>query len=147
MTLINRLRAVLLVLVLLPLLTVATTPPAASAQSTTRYLKLVSLKCIETEDWTGADEPFLEIYDGLGNLKSRVWSPSLNDGQTADLTSKPATKFEGLRLSVALFDDDAPDTEDWLGTHIVYASEAGQGYRTVSYTQDGANYILTYYVY
>jgi lysozyme family protein len=147
MTLINRLRAVLLVLVLLPLLTVATTPPAASAQSATRYLKLVSLKCIETEDWTGADEPFLEIYDGLGNLKSRVWSPSLNDGQTADLTSKPATKFEGLRLSVALFDDDAPDTEDWLGTHIIYASEAGQGYHTVSYTQDGANYQLTYYVY
>lgn len=147
MTLISRLRAILLVLVLLPLLTVATTPRAASARTTDHYLELVSLKCIDTQDLTGPDEPYLLIFDPIsGLIKNQVWPLSLNNGQTVDLTSKPATKFESAHLHVALWDIDTADSKNWLGTNIIPVTDAGLGNRTVSFIRDGAHYELTYYV-
>jgi hypothetical protein len=144
MNLISRLRAVLLALVLLPLLTVAATPRAVSAQSTDHYLQLVSLKCIETEDWSGADEPYLKIA-GV-----RAWgSDGLNDGETADLRGVAAWKlYARSQVDIALYEFDSPDGDDWLGTVVVSVQEqAGQGLRTISFTRDGAKYQLTYYIY
>ncbi len=140
MTLVNRFRSALLAFVLLPLLAVAVTPGAASAQATTRYLKLVSLQCITTEDWTGADEPYLNVG---GNT---VWSGSLNDSQSANLTGLSATPFFG-QIEIELYDDDSPDGDDWLGTGVAHDWQAGSGYQTIYFTQDGARYKLTYYVY
>ena len=142
MTLTSRLRTVLLALVLLPLLAVATAPRAVSALPTDHYLKLVSLQCIDTEDWA-ADEPYL-IVNGMW-----VWgSDSLNNGQTADLTSVPAKAlYDRSEAEVELYDYDTPDGDDWLGTNSIPVTQAGLGYRTVSFTRNGANYKLTYYIY
>lgn len=140
MILVNHLRSALLALALLALLTVAVTPGAVSAQTNTRYLKLVSLQCLTTEDWTGADEPYLNVG---GNT---IWSGSLNDNQSANLNALAATPFYG-QIEIELYDDDAPDGDDWLGTGVAYDWQAGSGYQTIYFTQDGARYKLTYYVY
>ena len=140
MELINRLRTILLALVLVPLLAAATAPGAASAQSTTaHYVKLVSLDCIETEDTTGADELYLKIRG------KTVWSGNLNNGGDVDLATVPSKEFYG-QTNIDLYDDDWPDADDWLGSNAVYATEAGQGDHTVSFKEDGAHYVLTYRV-
>jgi hypothetical protein len=132
---------------LLAVLTVTTAPRPVSAY-TTRYLSLVSLKCIETEDWTGADEPYLIVRYGITD--NVVWSGSLNDGQTADLKPLPSFPFHvyerGGSVQILLLDRDSPDENDLLGKVTVSSTEAGLGYRTVKFNDDGANYELTYYV-
>ena len=50
-------------------------------------------------------------------------------------------------MDIDLYDDDSPDSDDWLGTNVAYATQAGQGYHTVYFKEDGASYKLTYYVY
>lgn len=103
-------------------------------------LKLISLHCTTTEDSTGADEPYLLVN---GN---RVWgSSSLNDGETADLSQVPLISFNGT-ASIKLFDDDSPDGDDNLGTHTANESQAGRGTQTGTFTQDDADYTLTYEV-
>ena len=140
MTLISRLRAVLLVLVLLPLLTVATTPRPASAQST-RYVQLVSLTCIETEDSIGADEPFVTVGG------TTVWTGSLNDDQSVNLIGLPARPFNS-QVTISLYDDDPwPDADDWLGTKTISSVEAGLGTLRLYFNENGALYQLNYYVY
>jgi len=141
---IYRLRVVLLALVLLPLLTVATTPRAVSAQSTYHYLQLVSLKCIETEDWIGDDEPYLEIGGGW------AWgSDSMNDGETADLRGvKAFNLYDRPVVDVTLYEFDSPDGDDWLGTvDVSVTQQAGRGLRSIEFKRDGAHYTLTYYIY
>jgi hypothetical protein len=102
-------------------------------------LTLKNLYCIETEDWTGADEPYLRVN---GSTK---WSGSLNDGQTADIISR--TQFNNQAV-ISLYDRDFGwfDGDDWLGTRRVNSSEIGFGEQQVAFTEDGANYILTYEV-
>ena len=132
---------------LLAALAVAAAPRPVSAR-TTSYLHLVSLKCIETEDWTGADEPYLIVSSGLEN--NVVWSGSLNDGQSANLDSLPPFPFyvfeDGGDVEIELYDRDSPDEDDWLGKATAYSTEAGQGKRTVKFSRYGASYELTYYV-
>ena len=137
MTLISRLRAVLLVLVLLPLLTVATTPGAVSAQAAPRYVQLISLKCHVAEEYPFADEPYIRI----GGVT--VWSGSLSEGQVANLTWVPARQFTN-QVPIDLYDDDWPDSDDWLGTNTAFSTSAGLGYLTVPFTQNGVYYTLTY---
>jgi hypothetical protein len=143
MKLISRLRIFLLALALVPMLGFATAPGSVSAQSSTRYLRLISIQCIETEDSTGGDEAYLRV---AGN---KVWGPkSINNGGAYDLTSIEPKLFVG-QVEVSLFDEDSGflDDDDWLGTATITSSEAGLGNRTVFFTQDGANYKLTYRVF
>lgn len=142
MTLFNRLRAILLMLVLLPLLTVATTPRPVSAQAIPRYLKLVSLTAHQTEESSG-DEPYITFYGVT------AWSGNLSTGQTANLSGVPARQMSGDAVMISLYEDDWvwPDSDDWLGTYMVYSDAAGKGYRTAYFSGPGWYYTLTYYVY
>jgi hypothetical protein len=124
---------------LLAVLAVVPTPRPVAAHTTPFYVHLISLKCFETEDWSGADEPFLIV----GN--SRVWSGSLNNGKTADLTHIPAIQFY-QQIEVALYDDDSPDDDDWLGEGIIYKEQSYEGIYSLYFNYDGANYRLTYQV-
>ena len=129
---------------LLAVLATASTPRPAAAHAAT-HLHLVSLKCIETEDWTGADNPYL-IVNG-----QQVWSGRLNDGQTAGLTHLSPIPFvvyaNGASDAwVSLYEDDWPDGDDLLGQVRIWADQVSAGNHTLTFYKDGAIYTLTYYV-
>lgn len=75
-------------------------------------LRLIQIKCLQTEDATGPDEPYL-IVNG-----SEVWrSPSLNNGGAATLLGIAPIPFFGT-AAVQLFDEDIGlpwDPDDSLG--------------------------------
>jgi hypothetical protein len=102
-------------------------------------LNLISLYCQETEDWTGADEPYLRV-NGV-----EVWSGSLNDQESVPI---------GIDISfnqwanIQLFDEDFGwfDNDDFLGNVQVTTEQVGQGELPAYFTGDGANYVLHYEV-
>jgi hypothetical protein len=107
-------------------------------------LQLISLFCSKTEDDTGADEPYL-LVNGV-----KVWgseSPGLNDKETADLAAVPVMEFR-TRARIELFDTDAggPDDDDLLGRFYVGKMQSGQGELEYHFTEDDADYTLTYEV-
>ena len=124
---------------LLAVLAVASAPRPVAAHTTPFYVHLVSLKCYETEDWTGADEPILIVGD------TKVWSGSLNDGQTADLSHVPAKEFY-RQVDITLLEDDSPDDSDWLGSGTIYQEQSYLGTYSLFFNADGANYRLIYRV-
>lgn len=105
-------------------------------------LQLLSLHCTRTEDWTGADEAYIQVG------ANRVWGGSINDGETELLAGTPAVAFTGS-TTVRLFDEDSPplDPDDQLGQLSVSAGLAGLGVRTHRFTGHGADYTLSYEVY
>lgn len=98
-----------------------------------------SLKCHETEDYTGADECRLEIYvDGQRtDLKH-----DLNDNQTWQI-DRQFDFNEGVQIK--LYDEDSPDGDDHLGTINIDKSNIQNA--TLKFTGDGANYSLYYDVF
>ncbi|AJF67416.1 hypothetical protein [Streptomyces vietnamensis] len=105
-------------------------------------LRLISLHCTTTEDDHGEDEQRL-LVNGV-----QVWgaeSPGLNNGDTADLAAVPLIDFN-TRARVELFDDDSPDDDDLLGRFYVGRSQLGQGELEYKFTEDDADYTLTYEV-
>jgi hypothetical protein len=116
------------------------TPTASAHHGGTHYLQLVKLVCIQTEDSTGADEAYLRVAG------TKVWSGDINDNQTKYLESLTPRAFTNQVL-IQLYDADTGvfDSDDFLGEHMVYAWEAGQEH-TVQFTEDGAEYELTYRV-
>lgn len=108
-------------------------------------LTLKNLYCIETEDWTGADEPYLRVN---GSTK---WKGSLNDEEDVDLFNKSGNplqiSFNG-QATISLHDDDFGwfDDDDFLGSWKVSSQEIGRGDQHAFFNRDGANYILTYEV-
>ena len=105
-------------------------------------LRLISLVCHGTEDWTGADETYL-LAAGR-----RVWGPnSMNDNDVADLTGIPHQQFRS-KIRIDLYDKDAGfvDDDDHLGRTYARASQAGKGEQEHDFTGDGAHYTLTYEV-
>lgn len=64
------------------------------ADGTLRFVTLVELKCVETEDWTGPDETYLSIY--IHELQNQVESAAL--GAVRDVVTAPA--FGGLVLQM-----------------------------------------------
>jgi hypothetical protein len=107
-------------------------------------LRLISLFCAKTEDNTGADEPYLNV-NGI-----RVWgaeSPGLNDQETADLSAVPVIPFN-TRARIELFDDDpgGADDDDLLGRFYAGGMQRGQGELEYKFTEDDADYTLTYEV-
>jgi hypothetical protein len=105
-------------------------------------VRLISLHCRATEDWTGPDEAYLHING------EKVWGPqSMNDEDTQEfnpLVAKPFTKTAEIKL----YDQDTGvgDSDDHLGTITARASEAGKGEQRHRFKKDGANYTLTYEV-
>jgi hypothetical protein len=98
-------------------------------------ITLTSLHCGTTEDWSGADEPYL-VLDG-----QVVWGPgSLNDGQTAYFN---VSRVFASSVTIDLYDDDSPDADDSLG-RVIVGSQVGQG--SARFTLDDVDYTLTYHV-
>ncbi|WP_158718775.1 hypothetical protein [Streptomyces griseus] len=105
-------------------------------------LRLISLYCSKTEDDTGEDEQRL-LVNGV-----QVWgaeSPGLNDRETADLSAVPPVLFS-TRARVELFDSDSPDDDDLLGRFYAGAAQLGLGELEYKFTEDDADYTLTYEV-
>ena len=114
----------------------------ADAQTATVRLKLISLVCHDTEDWTGADEAYLLVKG------RRIWGPqSMNDNDAADLRGVFPVSFTSS-ARIDLYDQDAGwfDNDDHLGTAYAYASQVGTGEKQVSFTKSGASYTLFFEV-
>lgn len=116
---------------------------APSAEPVNYRLKLISLKCNETEDVTGADDAYLHVD---GALK---WGPqSMNNGHTKDLSGIDPIEFENsVRLD--LYDQDAGswfDDDDHIDKVIISTADAALGVRECKFKGDGASYTLKYQV-
>lgn len=102
-------------------------------------LVLISLHCITTEDTTGPDEAYLMV-NGI-----KVWGPqSMNDNDSVDLGRKTISFTN--KAEIQLWDEDSPDSDDLLGTIVATAAQADTGERQGKFTEDGADYTLTYQV-
>ena len=105
-------------------------------------LQLISLVCHGTEDYTGADEPYLLVKG------RRIWGPeSMNDNDVEDLSRVSPISFSS-KARIDLYDQDAGwlDDDDHLGTTYARASFAGRGEYEHHFRGDGAHYTLTYQV-
>jgi hypothetical protein len=99
-------------------------------------VKFYFMSCERTED-EGADELYL-ICNG-----ERIWNGDLNVGQFADLQLTRPIRGQAL---VDLFDEDWPDSDDFLGRIVINESEAGQPQHSQTFTLDEAHYTLHYKV-
>ncbi len=98
-----------------------------------------SLKCYETEDYTGADECRIEIYI---NGEKTVLRHSLNDNETWQIDRQ----FEFTNeVIIKLYDEDSPDADDHLGTITIGNGNVQNA--TGKFTGDGANYSIFYDVF
>lgn len=105
-------------------------------------LRLISLHCRKTEDWSGPDEAYLLVKG------RRHWGPqSMNDGDAADLSATRPVGFQA-KARIDLYDEDAgwPDDDDHLGRTYAREAQAGKGDVEHRFTGDGADYLLTYEV-
>jgi len=106
-------------------------------------LMLESLRCSETEDWTGADETYLRANNIL------VWGPeSMNDGDRKTLAGVEPIEFRGsVRLDLYDKDGSVPsDDDDHLGNFLVTAADKGRGTLRCTFDRDDASYTLEYRV-
>ncbi|NHC14531.1 hypothetical protein [Motilibacter deserti] len=116
---------------------VALSSPAEAA--TTYKIKIYNLWCESTEDWTGADEPYITVNG------SKVWSGSLNDRQGVTIN---VTKSSSNTTRVKLYDADAGffDNDDFLGEFAVNLDHAGQGLQEAHFAAWTADYTMYYEV-
>ena len=109
-------------------------------------LRLISLVCNATEDWSGADEIYLLVK---GN---KIWGPESMDTSPPERKTKDLSEVQSIdfaeRARLDLYDEDTGflDDDDHLGTSYAFATEAGQGTKERAFTGDGASYLLTYEV-
>jgi hypothetical protein len=105
-------------------------------------IRLISLHCRETEDWTGSDEIRLWV---VGN-RNHEYYRDMNNGQTWDINDEvPFT----VKARMEVWDLDAGrwwDPHDLLGVHYATDDMAGQGPKSATYDAYGARYDLTYEV-
>lgn len=104
-----------------------------------RRVTLEQLRCIETEDWTGADEDRLEVF--VDGVLQPYMKNSLNNGQKWDIGS--SFNFNN-QVEVKLWDEDSPDPDDFLGSSSIDTSLVDHA--IASFTKEGANYQLVYSV-
>ncbi|MFN8495853.1 MAG: hypothetical protein U0350_50135 [Caldilineaceae bacterium] len=102
-------------------------------------LFIKSLTCNETEDLTGSDECLLEVFTDDGR---KPYRQDMNNGDVWDINDQfPFT----TRAKIRLWDLDLghwPDYHDLLGTAIIRVDPVVNA--TATFTQDGADYELTY---
>lgn len=100
---------------------------------------LKNLRCLDTEDTTGADEPRLRVVrDGL---PMDLLLEQLNDGENLDINQG---FFFLNNVEIQLYDRDPGtfgDDDDWLGSNS-FGRETRNS--TMSFTRDGADYRLSY---
>ena len=105
-------------------------------------LRLISLYCQTTEDNTGADEAYLVV-----NGRQVGGVNSINDRQARDLTYIDPISFT-TTAEIRLYDQDTGvfDKDDFLGSLTATKEQAGLGEQRGKFTQDGADYTLTWEV-
>ncbi len=102
----------------------------SSASVAASRVTLGILECVTTEDWTGGDELYIRVNGRT------IWSAadSVNDGE-----SIAVNRIVNSGDTVALYDEDSPDADDFLGSDIV---EGDHG--TLVFSNDDALYYLHY---
>lgn len=109
----------------------------------TYTLHLLSLKCVETEDYTGSDEAYIK------NDGAIIWGPEdINDGEIRNLSESPVITFN-TSTRIDLYDQDTgiiDDKDDHLGGVNISGDLADHGNQESTLTGDGAKYIITYRV-
>jgi len=101
-------------------------------------LQLITIRCVEQEDYSGADSLVLRVRD------DSVWDGELKEGETASLDHvNPIPFTDNVKLTLEELDYD-PD--DDLGTVYVDESERGQGERQAEFDRDDATYFVEYEV-
>ena len=112
---------------------------ADAAAPRTVKLRLLAIVCHTSEDFFG-DEAYLEANG------ARIWGPvDMNNGDERSLLAVPLQPFR-RGIDLALFDDDAPDADDHLGTVRIGRNAFRTGVQTATFTLDGTNYTVTYKV-
>lgn len=101
-------------------------------------LKLVSLRCNRQEDLTGDDDIYIEI-----NNSGEFWKGRFDDSQSRGINKD--FSFDS-RADIRLYEYDKYDPDDYLGSYVATADEAGQGEKKVNFSASGASYDLTYIV-
>lgn len=104
---------------------------------TTLFIK--TLTCNETEDWTGHDECMLEVFTNAGR---KTYRQNMNNGEVWEINDK--LPFQS-RVKIRLWDLDLgrwPDYHDRLGTVVIRDTLVENS--SASFTDDGADYVLTY---
>jgi len=102
-------------------------------------LVILTLSCIETEDYLGDDECELRIFvDGV--LKEKL-QKNLNRGKAWNINK---TYVFGNVIKAELWDLDSPDADDHLGTLRVTSSQSSAAKANARLSRDGAKYDLTY---
>lgn len=106
-------------------------------------LRLISLKCHETEDVTGSDHAYLHVNNIL------KWGPrAINNGQTRDLTGVEPISFRDT-IRIDLYDEDTGswfDEDDHIDKEIISKADANLGVKERKLKGDGASYTLKYEV-
>jgi hypothetical protein len=98
-------------------------------------VNLRRLLCLETED-AGKDEVYL-VVNG-----QKIWGErKIGVGQGLSINRQ--VNFTNS-VEIKLFDADAPDSDDYLGTITVTNAMKGKGEQIGKFNRDGANYNLYY---
>lgn len=101
-------------------------------------LRIISLKCNRQEDSTGDDDTYIEI-----NNSGQFWKARFDDGQSRSINKD----FDFVsRADIRLYEYDDYDPNDYLGSHVATRDEAGQGEKSVNFSNSGASYDLIYVV-
>lgn len=106
-------------------------------------LKLLTLHCNRTEDDFGPDETVVTVS---GSRYHKFGPRSMNNGHDWDVNAEIPFR---TRARVEVWDEDLgrwPDYHDKLGTHMVNASQAGEGQKEARFNAYGSDYVLTYEV-
>lgn len=100
-------------------------------------IQLKFMTCNDTNEFP-RDEIYLK-QDGRQVYKK----DGVSVGETLNINR--IFTMSGSSDTLSLFEDDT-FKDDFLGSRTVYASEAGFGEQTASFTRNGANYSLVYEV-
>lgn len=107
-----------------------------------KQITLENLHCTSTEDWTGADECRLEVYND-GELHF-AYRKDLNDDENWALN---ASLLFARTCVLRLFDEDGDfpgDDDDALGVVTIGPEDAAHA--TARFTRDDSDYTITYSV-
>ena len=109
----------------------STAAPAQDRSAAAKTVTLGMLQCIRSEDRGGEGD---ELYIRVDGKKIWTSADSVGDGDEIAVNRKVA-----VGSTVALYDDDWPDGDDFLGSDIV---EGDRG--TLVFNNDDAKYFLDY---
>ena len=114
-------------------------------------LRLESLYCKETEDYTGDDEIRIEVYNGTTALTVLPTFTVDHNNQTRMLNEDVCFDPVNADIRVKLYELDDDSADDLLGTESLLVDGSSSGWKTASFVNSsdassGTHYELTYSV-